>query len=155
MEEARSLGRFVEAQDGVFDAVLGESRRGAKRSHWMWFIFPQLAALSRSTTAKFYGLGGVDEARAYLAHPVLGPRYVTCVSALQDLAVSDPVQVLGDVDAMKLRSSLTLFEAADRRLIFTAALDRWFGGIRDIATQQLLVSTSDEPKERSAERRPG
>lgn len=143
----RSLERFVQAQDGMFDTALAEIRRGAKRSHWMWFIFPQLAVLGRSSTAKFYGLSGLDEARAYLMHPLLGSRYVTCLSALQDLAVSDPVLVWGEVDAMKLRSSLTLFEAAERRPIFAAALDRWFGGIRDIATRQLLVSTSDGPEE--------
>jgi uncharacterized protein (DUF1810 family) len=133
-----SLNRFFDAQAPVYAAALSEIRRGAKRSHWMWFIFPQLAGLGRSETAKFYGIGSIDEARAYLDHPVLGRRYLECVEALQDLATSDPVAVLGEVDAVKLRSSLTLFEAARPGALIAAALDRWFGGARDPTTLALL-----------------
>ncbi|MCP3730341.1 DUF1810 domain-containing protein [Sphingomonas sp. MG17] len=133
-----NLSRFIEAQADSYAAALAEIQRGAKRSHWMWFIFPQLAALGRSTTAKFFGLGGLAEARAYLAHPILGARYLECVSALQDLATSDPVAVFGEVDAMKLRSSLTLFEAARPMLLLGAALDRWFAGVEDPETLALL-----------------
>ena len=135
-----SLDRFVEAQAPVYATALGEIRRGAKRSHWMWFIFPQLAGFGRSSTAQFFGVRGLEEAAAYLAHPVLGARYVECVEALQDLATSDPVAVLGEIDAMKLRSSLTLFEAVRPSALFAAALERWFAGTRDEATLRLLES---------------
>lgn len=135
------LQLFVEAQAPLFDTALGEIRRGAKRSHWMWFVFPQLAMLGRSATAKLFGLAGVKDAQAFMAHSVLGPRYLACVEALQDLPTCDAVAVFGPTDAMKLRSSLTLFEAASPRPIFAAALDRWFGGARDAVTLQLLDSS--------------
>lgn len=134
-----SLERFVVAQAPVYAGALAEIRRGAKRSHWMWFVFPQLAELGRSETAHYFGVRSLAEARAYLAHPVIGPRYGECVAALQDLATSDPVGVFGAVDAMKLRSSLTLFEAAGAGSLIGAALDRWFGGERDQATLAVLA----------------
>ena len=129
-----ALNRFVEAQDHAYRNALGEIRRGAKRSHWMWYIFPQFTGLGQSPTARFFAIRSMDEARAYLDHPILGPRYVECVEAMQHMMTSDPVAVFGAVDAMKLRSSLTLFEAARPRAIFTAALDRWFDGERDKLT---------------------
>lgn len=132
------LDRFVEAQTGLYATALAEIRRGAKRSHWMWFIFPQLAGLGRSETAKQFAIRSIDEAAAYLAHPVLGKRYAECVAALQDLVTSDPIAVFGDIDAMKLRSSLTLFEAVKPSPLLAAALDRWFGGQRDRATLAML-----------------
>lgn len=125
------LDRYVAAQEPVYACALAEIRRGAKRTHWMWFIFPQLAGLGRSAMAQRYAIADLDEARAYLAHPLLGPRYIECVSALQDLARGDPVAVFGEVDAAKLRSSLTLFEAAGAGPLVAAALERWFGGRRD------------------------
>lgn len=136
--DAPSLDRFVEAQEPVHATALAEIRRGAKRSHWMWFVFPQLAGLGRSSTAQFYGIHSADEARAYLDHPLLGPRFVACVQALQDLPTSDAAAVFGPVDAMKLRSSLTLFEAVGPQPLFAAALDRWFGGERDPMTLDIL-----------------
>jgi len=135
-----SLERFVEAQASTYATALAEIRRGAKRSHWIWFIFPRLAGLGRSSTSQFYGIRSAAEARAYLDHPVLGARYRKCVTALQDLPTSDPQAVFGDVDAMKLRSSLTLFESVAPSPLFAAALDRWFGGDRDPTTLQLLGS---------------
>lgn len=138
MTKGSSLERFVEAQEPVYATALGEIRRGAKRSHWMWFVFPQLAGLGRSETARFFGIGSLDEAVAYLDHPLLGRRYIDCVEALQDLGTSDPVAVFGSIDAMKLRSSLTLFEAARPSPLLAAALDRWFGGERDPATLRKL-----------------
>lgn len=137
---ADSLERFVEAQAPVYATALGEIRRGAKRTHWMWFIFPQLAGLGRSETARFFGIRSLDEARAYLAHPVLGARLRECVGALQDLtdASTNADAVFGEVDAMKLRSSLTLFVEAGAGPLFTAALDRWFGGEPDPETLPLL-----------------
>lgn len=138
MSEARGLERFVTAQDQVYLRALDEIRRGAKRSHWMWFIFPQLAGLGRSAMAQRYAIADLGEAKAYLAHPVLGGRYLECVEALQDLEESDPVAVFGAVDAVKLRSSLTLFEVVESRVLFSAALTRWFGGVRDQRTRALL-----------------
>lgn len=139
MSAEQGLERFVAAQEPVYGRALEEIRRGRKRTHWMWFIFPQLAGLGRSAMAARYAIADADEARAYLAHPVLGPRYAECVAALQDVVGSDPVAVFGAVDAIKLRSSLTLFESVDENLLFTAALARWFGGTRDPRTLDLLT----------------
>jgi len=138
MTERRSLERFVAAQAPVYATALAEIRRGAKRSHWMWFIFPQLIGLGRSETARFYGIASLAEARSYLDHALLGPRYLECVEALQDLAISDAIAVFGATDAMKLRSSLTLFEAAKPQPLFAAAIERWFAGERDDATVAML-----------------
>ncbi|AQR75134.1 DUF1810 domain-containing protein [Sphingomonas sp. LM7] len=138
MTVGSSLERFVEAQEPIYATALAEIRRGAKRSHWMWFIFPQLAGLGRSETARFFGIRSLEEAIAYLDHPLLGRRYLECVGALQDLNVSDAVAVFGSVDAMKLRSSLTLFEAARPSPLLAAALDRWFTGQRDSDTLRML-----------------
>ena len=132
------LARFVEAQAKIYDAALAEIRAGAKRSHWMWFIFPQLRGLGQSPTAHYYGIASLAEARACLDHGLLGPRYLECVTALQALGNHDPVAVFGSVDAMKLRSSLTLFEWADPQPLSAEALDRWFDGARDPATLQML-----------------
>ena len=138
MSDNHHLDRFVAAQDQIYPRALAEIRRGAKRSHWMWFIFPQLAGLGRSAMAQRYAIAGIEEARAFLDHPLLGARYVECVAALQDLSASDPVAVFGEVDAVKLRSSLTLFESASGDRLFSAALDRWFGGDRDPQTLDRL-----------------
>ena len=140
MSDPFDLERFVGAQDGgVYEQALRELRAGAKRGHWMWFVFPQVAGLGRSSTAQHYALAGLEEARAYLAHPVLGPRLVECAQALLELSGRDPVRVLGSVDAVKLRSSMTLFEAAapDER-VFAKVLERWFDGERDEATTTRL-----------------
>lgn len=134
-----TLARFVEAQANSYATALAEIRAGAKRSHWIWFIFPQLRGLGLSETAHYYGIASMEEARAYLAHELLGSRYRECVIALEQLHTSDPIAVFGSIDAMKLRSSLTLFEAASPEPLFSAALDRWFGGERDAATQQMLA----------------
>lgn len=138
MSDSQGLERFVLAQDQIYRQALAEIGRGAKRSHWMWYIFPQLAGLGHSATAQRYAISGIDEAKAYLAHPLLGARYAECVRALQDLPSSDPVAVFGDKDAVKLRSSLTLFESVSRDRLFSAALDRWFGGERDSRTLERL-----------------
>jgi uncharacterized protein (DUF1810 family) len=136
-----ALQRFVDAQDsgGTFDAALRELRRGRKTSHWMWFVFPQVAGLGRSAMAQTYAVSGLAEAQAYLAHPVLGPRLRACVDALLALGEADPVDVLGQVDAQKLQSSMTLFEAAaPDEPVFGQVLDRWYAGGRDEATLSRL-----------------
>jgi uncharacterized protein (DUF1810 family) len=140
MDGRFDLRRFIDAQAGIYPAALAEIRRGAKRSHWMWFIFPQLAGLGRSDMARRYAIASLEEARAYLAHPLLGARLRECVEALQDLSGVTAEAVFGGIDAVKLRSSLTLFAAASDGGIFAAALDRWFGE-PDPATLQLLASS--------------
>ena len=132
------LQRFVDAQRGTFEIALTELQTGRKQSHWIWFIFPQLAGLGRSPNASFYGVRSVREARAYLAHPVLGDRYRKAVEAMLSWADrKSAVEVLGDVDAMKLRSSLTLFENASGDPLFARALKRFYDG-PDEATLRLL-----------------
>ena len=138
MTDRYNLDRFLAAQQGTFETALGEIRRGQKRSHWMWFIFPQTAGLGRSAMAQTYAIGSRAEARAYLAHPLLGARLRTCVEALQDLEQGSAEDVFGAVDAMKLRSSLTLFSRASGERLFAAALERWFDGAEDHATLRLL-----------------
>ncbi|WP_333574144.1 DUF1810 domain-containing protein [Sphingomonas sp.] len=127
MTDPYDLDRFVAAQDGSYETALAEIRRGAKRSHWMWYIFPQIAGLGRSAMAQRYAIGSIAEARAYLEHPLLGQRLRDCVSALQDLTRGSAESVFGTVDAVKLRSSLTLFAEAGGGPLFEAALARWFG----------------------------
>ncbi|GAB3436801.1 DUF1810 domain-containing protein [Phycicoccus ginsengisoli] len=140
MTPTHDLTRFVRAQDdaGVYATALGELRAGRKRSHWMWFVFPQVAGLGSSPMAREYAVSGVDEARAYLAHPVLGPRLVECAQVLSDLGGSDPKAVLGGIDAVKLRSSMTLFAHAaehdEDRAVFRAVLSQYYGGEEDPAT---------------------
>jgi uncharacterized protein (DUF1810 family) len=134
-----NLQRFVDAQDGVYDTALVELRAGAKRSHWMWFIFPQLAGLGRSPTALLYGIASLDEARAYLADPLLGPRLSECVEALLPWASRHSAeQILGPVDALKLKSSLTLFYQVEPGGLFAAGLAAFFSGERDERTLALL-----------------
>ncbi len=141
MGDPFDLHRFVAAQEAsdTYAAALAELRRGRKRGHWMWFVFPQVAGLGRSATAQRYAVADLAEARAYLLHPTLGPRLLQCVEALLELDTADAEKVLGPVDAQKLRSSLTLFrcaaddDAAPARLLDTA-LQRFFGGRCDDAT---------------------
>ena len=139
MSDPFDLQRFVDAQRDSYDTALAELRAGAKRSHWMWFVFPQIAGLGRSATAQHFAISGPDEARAYLDHPALGPRLVECARALVELAGSDPVAVLGSVDAEKLRSSMTLFAHADPdEPVFRTVLDRYFDGTEDAGTTSRL-----------------
>ena len=133
------LERFIAAQDlgGTYESALAELRSGRKRSHWMWFVFPQVAGLGRSDTARFYAISSLDEAREYLAHPVLGPRLIECVEALASLPGTDPVAVMGGTDAQKLRSSMTLFlhaAGASEQAKFKAVVDKYFDGTEDEAT---------------------
>lgn len=138
MTPSYDLNRFAAAQDPIFDSALLEIRRGRKRGHWMWFVFPQLAGLGHSAMAQHYAIASRDEARAYLDHPVLGARLRMCVEALQDLTEADAETMFGQIDGLKLRSSLTLFAEAGGGRLFEAALDRWFDGRRDQTTLDLL-----------------
>ena len=139
--DPHDLQRFVDAQDDLrtYDTALSELRAGRKRSHWMWFVLPQLAGLGMSSTAQHFGIHGLAEARAYLAHPVLGPRLRDCARALADLDTGDPVAVLGPVDALKLRSSMTLFARAEPgEPVFRQVLEQYYDGAEDPATLALL-----------------
>lgn len=130
------LQRFVEAQDvgGSYDSALAELRAGHKRSHWMWYVFPQIAGLGRSAMAQRYAIADLAEATAYLSHPVLGPRLTDCVRVLLDQPDADPQDVLGGIDATKLRSSLTMFERASDEPLFGQLLDAWYAARRDPQT---------------------
>lgn len=135
------LERFVRAQDdrGTYDRALAELRAGRKTSHWMWFVFPQVAGLGHSPTAQAYAIADLAEARAYLASDVLGPRLRECCRALLDLEDVTAEQVLGGVDAMKLRSSMTLFARADPDdPLFPEVLGRFHGGAEDERTLALV-----------------
>jgi uncharacterized protein (DUF1810 family) len=122
-----TLQRFLDAQEPVIDIAMAELRAGRKRSHWMWFVFPQLKQLGRSGTAKFYGIEGLQEARDYLAHPVLGPRLLACTEAILRHAGKTANAILGSPDDLKFRSCMTLFSrAAPEQPLFKTALDTFF-----------------------------
>ena len=138
MTDSYNLQRFVDAQAPVFDQVLHELETGKKRSHWMWFVFPQIKGLGQSETAKHYGIASKDEARAYLRHPVLGPRLIKCCKTINALTGKTAEGVFGPIDAMKLRSSLTLFAAVSDDPIFQDCLDKYYNGKTDLRTLELL-----------------
>lgn len=142
MNDGDDLERFVAAQDGVYPAARDELRRGHKVTHWMWFVLPQLRGLGRSATAQHYGIASLGEARAYLDHPLLGTRLRETVAVLM-AAPGTAESILGPVDAMKLRSSMTLFAAAaGDPAPFEAVLTRFFDGQGDVATTALLGGSS-------------
>jgi uncharacterized protein (DUF1810 family) len=134
------LARFVAAQAPVLDAVRRELTNGRKTSHWMWFVFPQLAGLGHSAMARRYAIGSLAEARAYLDHPLLGPRLAELTALVDALPDPDPVRVFGQVDAQKLRSYLTLFDAARPHDLFARALEVLFAGETDGATLARLAA---------------
>src|SRR4051794_1332918 len=139
MGDPHDLRRFVLAQEGVYDAAASELRAGRKTSHWMWFVFPQIAGLGRSAMAQRYAIASLAEAEAYLAHPVLGPRLRECARILTELGGTSAEAVFGSVDAQKLRSSMTLFaRAAPDEPLFGEVLARYFDGVADPATLQRL-----------------
>jgi uncharacterized protein (DUF1810 family) len=142
--DPHDLNRFVEAQEGVYEQALAEVRGGRKRSHWMWFIFPQIDGLGSSAMAKRYAIKSRAEAEAYLAHPVLGPRLVACAEAAAGIpATASALDVFGSPDDMKLRSSATLFACVSPAgSVFDRVLDRYFRGERDSATLRLLGTAS-------------
>ncbi len=142
MHDPWDLDRFVEAQeaDATYRRAVGEIRDGRKVSHWMWFVFPQIAGLGSSSKAKRFAIHSLTEAVAYLQHPVLGPRLVECAVLLTSLSDDDPVRIFGAVDAQKLRSSMTLFMRADpNQTLFAQVLIKYFDGNSDSATDQRLI----------------
>ena len=136
--DPHDLDRFLVAQQPVIGAVRDELRLGRKASHWMWFVFPQLAGLGRSAMAQHYAIGSVEEARAFLDHPVLGSRLVECVELVLAVEGRTAHDIFGSPDDMKLRSCLTLFDSIDRNGVFARALERYFEGKPDRATLDLL-----------------
>ena len=141
MDDTYNLQRFVQAQAPVFEQVLSELREGRKQSHWMWFVFPQITGLGRSETARFYAITGIDEARAYLAHPLLGERLEHCAKLIEPQLQWTARQIFGTPDDLKLHSSMTLFAiAAPKRPIFQAVLDTFFDGSHDRLTVEKLRS---------------
>ena len=133
------LARFVEAQEGDYNQALAEIRSGEKRTHWMWYIFPQLAGLGSSSTAMRYAISGLEEAKAYLSHPVLGPRLLACAEAAVGVVGKSAHEIFGSPDDMKLRSCATLFaQVSAEGSVFHRVLDRFFDGKPDQRTLELL-----------------
>jgi len=133
------LDHFVAAQDRVYEQVKAELAAGRKQTHWMWFIFPQLAALGHSPMAQRYGLADLHAARAYIIHPILGPRLVECTRLVNAVTGRSAHEIFGSPDDLKFRSSMTLFAHADsEQPAFRAALDKYYGGIEDKLTLDLL-----------------
>jgi uncharacterized protein (DUF1810 family) len=149
MDTETKLAEFVAAQQSVYGQVVCELEAGKKQSHWMWFIFPQLAGLGSSHMAWKFAIASVDEAKAYLQHPILGPRLMECTRLMLAAADNDVSAILGYPDDLKFRSCLTLFAAAEpAEPLFQAALDKFFGGERDPRTVELLHQPEfrgDEP----------
>lgn len=145
MQDPFNLERFVAAQDAVMESVRRELGAGRKQTHWMWFVFPQLRALGRSATALRYGIGSLAEARAYLAHPRLGPRLRECTQLVLDSRAHALEPILGRIDALKFGSSITLFaRAAPAEPVFAAALERFCAGRPDPLTIELLEQAAHE-----------
>lgn len=140
MTDPFELQRFVEAQDRVYVAVLDELGRGSKRTHWMWFVFPQIAGLGHSPMAQRYAISGLDEARAYLAHPLLGPRLRQCTELVNSVSGKSAHDIFASPDDMKFRSSMTLFAEVDEAgRLFEQALGNYFEGERDRRTLDILA----------------
>ena len=134
----RPLNRFVEAQNGIYPIALKELQEGCKRSHWMWFIFPQLKHLGHSYNAKYYGISGIAEATAYLQHPILGQHLRAVTSTILHLFGNDAEAIFGGVDAIKLRTSMTLFDFIYSNDIYVSVLDKYFQGVKDHRTVSIL-----------------
>ncbi len=132
------IQRFIEAQKRSYDTALEEIKRGKKRSHWMWYIFPQMKGLGHSSTAQYYGIENRKEAEEYLAHPILGSRLLEISKELLKLESNDPRAVMGEPDNWKLKSCMTLFEIVSNEPVFGQVLDKFFGGERDKTTVEML-----------------
>jgi uncharacterized protein (DUF1810 family) len=139
------LNRFLHAQEGIYDSVLAELRRGQKRTHWMWFIFPQIDGLAHSATAKHYAIKSIAEAQQYLNHPVLGTRLLECAETVLAVEGRSVAEIFGYPDDLKLKSSMTLFgQVADPGSVFTRVLDKYFQGERDARTLDILEKLKEK-----------
>ncbi len=143
-EDPFDLGRFLKAQEGIYDEVLTELRSGQKRTHWMWFIFPQMDGLAYSPTAKYYAIKSLEEARQYLKHPVLGKRLWECAETVLGIEGRSASEIFGYPDDLKLKSSMTLFaRVADSDSVFACILKKYFHGEPDVRTIDLLKKFSE------------
>lgn len=134
-----SLDRFISVQNYVYEEALTEIKQGEKKSHWMWFIFPQIVGLGISDTAMYYSIESIGEAKLYLEHEVLGPRLVKITKELLSLETDDPIEIFGDIDAMKLNSCMTLFDyISDDDNVFYEVIDKFYDGVKDEKTLQLI-----------------
>jgi uncharacterized protein (DUF1810 family) len=141
-----NLARFTSAQESAYNRALAEIRNGDKRSHWMWFIFPQIDGLGFSSTAKYYAIKSPDEACQYLAHPVLGARLLECAEAVLAVEERSASDIFGYPDDLKLKSCMTLFEAvAGKGSVFSQVLDKYYQGKRDTRTQEILAAMKEQP----------
>jgi len=140
MTDPFDLERFVDAQSPIYELVLAELRRGRKQSHWMWFIFPQLAGLGHSAMAQRFAIASTEEARAYLAHGLLGPRLRECTALVNAVEGRTITEILGSPDDLKFCSSMTLFAAVSDETEFSSAIAKYYGGTRDRRTLDLLQS---------------
>jgi uncharacterized protein (DUF1810 family) len=139
MDNPYDLERFVEAQSRVYDVVRAELRQGSKRSHWMWFIFPQIRGLGSSPTAVHFAIASREEAAAYLKHPILGPRLVECTQLVLGVKNRTSEQIFGEIDSLKFRSSMTLFaQVTLKETVFQEALQKYFDGEEDASTLEIL-----------------
>jgi uncharacterized protein (DUF1810 family) len=139
------LGRFISAQKGIYESALAELRGGQKRTHWMWFIFPQIDGLAYSTTSKHYAVKSIEEARQYLNHPVLGARLLECAETLLAVEGRSVSEIFGYPDDLKLKSSMTLFSyVADPRSVFVRVLEKYFRGEQDVRTLDLLEKLKEK-----------
>jgi len=140
-----ALGRFIRAQEGIYGNVLAELKRGQKRTHWMWFIFPQIDGLAHSTTSKHYAIKSIEEARQYLNHPVLGARLLECAETVLAVEGESASEIFGYPDDLKLKSSMTLFAyVADPHSVFVRILDEYFQGEQDVRTLDLLEKLKEK-----------
>lgn len=137
-QDKYNLNRFIEAQDRVYHIALKELQEGRKRSHWMWYIFPQLKHLGYSYNSKFYGISGIEEATAYLEHPILGQRLREASMTILNLPTEDAIEVFGDIDSHKLRSSMTLFDIVSPKDEFARVLNKYFNGHKDSRTITMI-----------------
>ena len=143
MNDTHELDRFVRAQEGDYERALAEVRAGRKRTHWMWYIFPQLEGLGSSSMAKRYGIKSMEEARAYLEHPILGPRLVECMEAVLAVEGRTAHEIFGSPDDLKLQSCATLFACvAGKDSVFDRVVEKYYEGERDIRTLELLEESS-------------
>ena len=134
-----NLDRFIQAQEDSYESALAEIKNGLKRTHWMWYIFPQLKGLGRSSTAKYFGIENLEEAKLYLGHPVLGMRIKEISEELLSLETNDPYKVMGGIDGLKLCSSMTLFAVIEGYdSIFGKVIDKYYNGNKDMNTIRIL-----------------
>ena len=138
MGDIISLDRFIDAQKEDYDMAFREISNGRKRNHYMWYIFPQMKGLGRSSTAKFYGIDGLEEAREYMENEYLRDNLINISSKLLDLDTNDPIRIFGNTDSKKLRSSMTLFELVSENTVFSQVLEKYFNGQRDELTLDLV-----------------